>query len=229
MCCLKKHHPEFRYLLTYQFLVKRIKEYRGEEFVLHEKVTLEILRVMDGTAIFIFFYSFSERYPQEWFELYLLHPQNIPSSFWKISGLNVRHAAFSDPQDKFFETESEVHKLLLTKIPTVANPYIFLPEQLKKLMEQHHPRKLFKINVFIIKTFLTDQFKFYHWHNLQKSLLRQTKLHQMRLLLQFLMLTKKTVLGPLKKKRLQLRGTQPRKTLLPKACHPLSLNKSRQK
>ena len=58
-----------------------------------------------------------------------------------IAGLQVKHSAFSDKEDKYFETESAKHKVLLTKTPTLANPYIFLPDALKKIMEEYHPRK----------------------------------------------------------------------------------------
>jgi hypothetical protein len=54
--------------------------------------------------------------------------------------MNVKTATFADPEDPSLENESKMHKELLGKIPTVADPYIMCPPALRKLMHQYHPR-----------------------------------------------------------------------------------------
>jgi len=54
--------------------------------------------------------------------------------------MNVKTAAFADIEDESFDNDTKLHKELLGKIPTVADPYIICPPTLRKLMHQYHPR-----------------------------------------------------------------------------------------
>ena len=53
--------------------------------------------------------------------------------------MNVKHAAFADPSDTYFEREGDALKDLLTKSGTAENPYLYLPPTLTKLCLFHHP------------------------------------------------------------------------------------------
>ena len=61
-----------------------------------------------------------------------MNPTSLINLQLIIAGLQVKHSAFSDKEDKYFETESAKHKVLLTKTPTLANPYIFFARRTKE-------------------------------------------------------------------------------------------------
>lgn len=112
-------------MYTYIQLVKKLMEYMAEE-PFHEKILAEFDRVLKGK--FVNLHSTEIKCPTTFKHLHC------------IPGLNVKSAPFADAEDQSFENDIKVHKDLLGKIPTVADPYIMCPPALRKLMHQYHPR-----------------------------------------------------------------------------------------
>jgi hypothetical protein len=121
----------FRYLFSLELLLEKLFQYlQGSP--LDPKVTAEIERVREGAA---FYRPVVFRIPEP--KIYELH--QIP--FLISSGMNVKSAAFIDSDNIFFEEESQKQKELLTAVPTVTNPYVYLPDALQKLLLKYHPAR----------------------------------------------------------------------------------------
>ena len=126
----------YRFLYSYKLLVAKLVEYfqgthldprvlAEKERVQESKFSHPIITIPKSVMVF-----------------------NATPSIFLPAEMNVKVAAFTDNNNNYFEEESNKHKELLTAVPTVANPFAYLPEGLQKLVLKCHPHvSLFKIDL----------------------------------------------------------------------------------